>query len=114
MMNHLPVDITFVDAEDKVVYFSNPKDRIFPRSVAVVGRDVRNCHPSDSVERVVKILDDFRNGISDTESFWIQMKGLFILIQYYAVRTDDGDYLGTLEVSQEISGIKALEGEKRL
>lgn len=114
MMNHLPVDITFVDADDKVAYFSNPKERIFPRSVAVIGRDVRNCHPSESVDRVVKILEDFKSGMSDSESFWIQMKGLFILIQYFAVRNDLGHYLGTLEVSQEISHIRSLEGEKRL
>ena len=114
MMNHLPVDITFVDAFDKVAYFSNPKERIFPRSVAVIGRDVRNCHPSESVERVVNILEEFKAGISDTQSFWIQMKGLFILIQYFAVRNDSGKYLGTLEVSQEISNIRSLEGEKRL
>jgi DUF438 domain-containing protein len=114
MLNHLPVDITFVDADDRVAFFTKPKKRIFPRSPAVIGRDVRNCHPSESVHVVEKILSDFRAGLREQESFWIQMKELFILIQYFAVKDDAGKYLGTLEVSQEISGIRKLNGEKRL
>ena len=114
MINTLPVDLTFVNADDKVAFFSKPVERIFPRSNAIIGRDVRNCHPPESVHVVEKIIDDFRNNRKNKESFWIQMKDLFILIQYYAVRNDDGCYLGTLEVSQEISGIKELKGEKRL
>ena len=114
VLNHLPVDITFVDADDKVVFFSKPKHRIFPRSAAVIGRNVRNCHPSESVDKVEAIIQSFKVGERDTESFWIQMKGMFILIQYFAVRDDMGNYLGTLEVSQEISQIQKLKGEKRL
>lgn len=114
MMNTLPVDVTFVDANDKVAFFSKPKDRIFPRSVAVIGRDVRNCHPHESVHVVEKIIDDFKNGKKNQESFWLKMKGMYILIQYFAVRNEEGKYLGTLEVGQEISGIQAIEGEKRL
>lgn len=114
MINTLPIDMTFVDANDKVAFFNKPKDRFFPRSVAVIGRDVRQCHPHESVHVVETILENFREGIKDQESFWIQMKGLFILIQYFAVRNEDGIYLGTLEVSQEISGIRELEGENRL
>jgi DUF438 domain-containing protein len=114
MMNTLPVDVTFVDANDKVAFFSKPKDRIFPRSVAVIGRDVRNCHPHESVHVVEKIIDDFKSGKKNQESFWLKMKGMYILIQYFAVRNEEGIYLGTLEVGQEISGIQAIEGEKRL
>lgn len=114
MMNTLPVDVTFVDANDKVAFFSKPKDRIFPRSVAVIGRDVRNCHPHESVHVVEKIIDDFKSGKKNQESFWLKMKGMYILIQYFAVRNEEGKYLGTLEVGQEISGIQAIEGEKRL
>lgn len=114
MVNALPVDITFVNADDKVAFFSRPEERFFPRSVAIIGRDVRNCHPPESVHVVEQILKDFKRGKKDRESFWIQMKGMFILIQYFAVRNSEGKYLGTLEVSQEISEIKSLEGEKRL
>lgn len=114
LINTLPVDITLVDANDQVAFFSRPKDRIFPRSVAVIGRNVRNCHPPESVHVVEEILKNFKEGKRDDESFWIQMKGMFILIQYFALRNDSGEYLGTLEVSQEISHIRQLEGEKRL
>jgi DUF438 domain-containing protein len=114
LINVLPVDITFVNENDKVAFFSKPTERIFPRSVAIIGRDVRNCHPPESVHVVEKILKDFKENIKSSESFWIQMKDMFILIQYFALRDELGKYMGTLEVSQEISHIKALEGEKRL
>ena len=114
MINTLPVDITYVDENDKVAFFSNPTERTFPRSVAIIGRDVRNCHPPESVHMVVSIINDFKNNIKNQESFWIQMKEMFILIQYFAVRSEEGKYLGTLEVSQEISNIQKLKGEKRL
>ncbi len=110
----LPVDLTFVDANDKVAFFSKPEQRIFPRSVAIIGRDVANCHPAESVHVVEKILSDFKKGIKNKESFWIKMREMYILIQYFAVRDLQGEYLGTLEVSQEISEIKELQGEKRL
>lgn len=114
VFSSLPVDITFVDEHDKVAFFSKPKDRIFARSVSVIGRNVRNCHPSASVHIVEDILEGFKSGKRQSESFWIQMRGQFILIQYFSVRNDQGKYLGCLEVSQEISHIKKLEGEKRL
>lgn len=114
VFSSLPVDITFVDEHDKVAFFSKPKDRIFARSVSVIGRNVRNCHPSASVHIVEDILEGFKSGKRESESFWIQMRGQFILIQYFSVRNDQGKYLGCLEVSQEISHIKKLEGEKRL
>lgn len=114
LLSALPVDLTFVDANDKVAFFSRPEERIFPRSLAVIGRDVRNCHPAESVHVVEKIVQDFKDGTKDRESFWIRMRGMYLLIQYFAVKSQTGEYLGTLEVSQEISQIQALQGEKRL
>ncbi len=114
LFNHLPVDITFVDENDKVVYFSSPKKRIFPRSKAVIGRDVHNCHPPESVHVVEKIVSAFRNGKKDVASFWINMKGQQLLIQYFPIRDDFGNYRGVVEVSQEITEIMQLQGEKRL
>jgi PAS domain S-box-containing protein len=114
LFNHLPVDITFVDENDEVVYFSNPKDRFFTRSKAIIGRKVQNCHPPESIDVVNKIVESFRAGLKDKESFWIQMKGRFILIQYFAVRNENGDYKGVVEVSQDISEIRKLDGERRL
>lgn len=114
IFNHLPVDITFVDEYNKVKYFSTPKHRIFPRTTAIIGREVSNCHPPESVHVVENIVESFRKGEQDHADFWIKMKGMFILIQYFAVRDAKGNYKGVVEVSQEISGIKELEGEKRL
>ncbi|MCA0385174.1 MAG: PAS domain-containing protein [Firmicutes bacterium] len=114
LLDHLPVDMTLVDEFDKVAFFSRPKDRIFPRSVAVIGRDVRNCHPPESVHVVEDILKAFKEGTKSEASFWIQMRGMFIHIQYFALRNTNGEYRGTLEVSQEISGLRALEGQRRL
>lgn len=114
MMNTLPVDMTLIDANDKVKYFSKPKDRIFQRSPAIIGRDVRNCHPPKSVHIVERILDAFKQGKKTNAKFWIEMNGMFIVIQYFALRDENGVYLGTLEVSQEVSDIRALTGEQRL
>jgi uncharacterized protein len=114
IFNNLPVDITFVDEHDQVAYFSTPPDRIFIRNNAVLGRDVRNCHPAESVHVVQEILDSFRSGERDSATFWIDMKGEKVLIQYFACRDTDGKYKGVIEVSQVISGIMSLTGEKRL
>ncbi len=114
IFNHLPVDITYVDEHNKVRYFSSPKKRIFPRSKAVIGRDVRNCHPPESVHVVEEIVDAFRAGKKDEASFWIRIKGELLLIRYFAVRDESGTYKGVIEVSQEVSVIQALEGERRL
>ncbi len=114
IFNHLPVDITFVDKDDTVKYFSQGKERIFHRTQAVIGRKVQNCHPPASVHVVEKIINDFKAGKRDVAEFWIQMKDMFIYIRYFAVRNAQGEYVGTLEVSQNITGIKKLEGEKRL
>lgn len=114
IFNHLPVDITYVDENDKVLYFSTPPKRIFPRTTAIIGREVNNCHPPESVHVVEQIVQSFKNGEKDKAEFWIKMKGEFILIQYFALRDEAHNYRGVIEVSQEISEIKALEGEKRL
>jgi PAS domain S-box-containing protein len=114
LFNHLPVDITFVDENNKVKYFSTPKKRIFPRTKSVIGRDVHNCHPPESVHVVEQIVESFRNGEKDVASFWINMKGNMLLIQYFAVRDEKGNYKGVVEVSQEISEIQNLKGENRL
>jgi DUF438 domain-containing protein len=114
MLTHLPVDLSFVDETDRVAYYSATKERIFPRSPAVIGREVQKCHPSKSVHIVQKILDEFKEGNKDVAEFWLQMDGKFIHIRYFAVRDSEGEYKGTLEVSQEVSGIKELKGTKRL
>jgi len=114
LLNTLPVDITFVDTKDEVRYFSQGKDRIFVRTKAVIGRKVQQCHPQKSIHVVRKILDDFRAGTRDVAEFWIELGGKFIHIRYFAVRDKAGKYLGCLEVSQDVTGIRALKGEKRL
>jgi DUF438 domain-containing protein len=113
MLTHLPVDLTFVDENDRVAYYSKG-ERIFPRSPAIIGREVRNCHPPKSVHVVNKILDAFKSGSRDTAAFWIELSGKFIYIRYFAVRDAKGFYRGTLEVSQDVSEIHKLEGQQRL
>jgi len=114
VLNIMPFDITFVDKDDKVRYFSNGKHRIFDRSKAIIMRDVRMCHPPHSVHIVNKIIEDFRSGKEDVAPFWINMGGKFIYIEYFAVRNENGEYMGTLEVSQDLTKLRALEGEQRL
>lgn len=114
VLDSLPVDITFVDAGDTVRYFNQTKDRIFVRSKAVIGRTVQNCHPPKSVHIVNRILEDFKAKKRDVAEFWINMGGRLIYIRYFPVRGKDGEYLGTLEVTQDITNIKGIEGEKRL
>jgi len=114
VLNTLPVDITFIDKEDAVRYFSEGKERIFLRTKSIIGRKVQNCHPPQSVDVVERILSSFKEGRRDSADFWIHYRGKYVYIRYFAVRDRNGNYLGILEVSQEISGIKKLEGEKRL
>jgi len=114
ILNTLPVDMTFVDKDEKVRYFSQGKERIFHRSRAILNRDVKMCHPPSSVHVVEQILDDFKSGRQDHAPFWIQMKGKFVHIEYFALRDENGEYLGTLEVSQDLTGHRALEGEQRI
>lgn len=110
----LPVDITFVDADDRVRFFSESKDRVFTRSKSIIGRKVHNCHPPASVHVVERIVNDFKTGAQDTAEFWIEFRGRFVHIQYFAVRDEAGAYLGTLEVTQDATHLRALTGERRL
>ncbi len=114
LLNTLPVDLTFVGPDDTVKYFSESKDRIFARPRAIVGRKVQNCHPPQSVDVVEKILGSFKNGSRDSYEFWLELGGKFIHIRYFALRDAKRRYLGTLEVSQDVTHIRKLEGQKRL
>jgi uncharacterized protein len=114
IMNTLPIDMTFVDRDDKVKYFSQGKERIFQRNRAILNRDVRHCHPPASAHIVDKIIDDFKSGREDQAPFWINTGGKMIHINYFALRNDKGEYLGTLEVSHDISGYRKLEGDQRI
>jgi DUF438 domain-containing protein len=114
ILKALPVDISLVDENDHVVYYSDTPGRIFPRSTGVIGRKVQNCHPPKSVHVVQKIIDDFRSGIRAEAEFWIQMSGKFIHIRYYALLDQDASYKGCLEVAQDVTWIRELSGEKRL
>lgn len=114
LLNHLPVDITFIDHEDVVRYFSHGKERIFARTKAVIGRTVQNCHPPRSVHVVEELLADFKAGKKDGEDFWIKFRDKYVYIRYFAVRDEKGSYIGTLEFTQNIDPIKAIEGEKRI
>jgi PAS domain S-box-containing protein len=114
VLNALPVDITFVDKEDTVRYFNQPKERLFPRTKAVIGRKVQQCHPQKSIHLVNQILSDFKAGKRDSAEFWINLKERKVYIRYFAVRNKAGRYLGTLEATQDITEIKKIEGEKRL
>jgi DUF438 domain-containing protein len=114
LFSTLPADLTFVDADDRVAFFSEGPNRVFARSRAVIGRKVQHCHPPRSVSVVDRILDDFRAGRQDVAEFWIQFHGRFIHIRYFAVRAENRAYLGTLEVTQDVGNIRSLEGERRL
>jgi uncharacterized protein len=114
MLNHLPVDITFIDQDDVVRYFSHGKERIFHRTKAVIGRTVQNCHPPKSVHVVEDLLRDFKAGVKDAEDFYIKFRDKYVYIRYFAVRDENGQYAGTLEFTQNIDHIQAITGEKRI
>ncbi len=114
MLNTLPVDITFIDDKDEVRYFSGGEGRIFHRSKAVIGRKVQNCHPPESVHMVEEIVDAFKDGSRDHADFWLTMKDRFIHIRYFAVRDEEGNYQGTLEMSQDATEVRSLQGQRRL
>jgi hypothetical protein len=115
MLNTLPVELSFVDKDDKVRYFSHENgEKIFPRTRGVIGTAVQNCHPEKSVHLVNRILADFKAGRRSVAEFWIEMGGRFIHIRYFPVRSPQGDYLGTLEVVQDAAAVRALTGERRL
>lgn len=110
----LPIDITFVDKDDKVKFFSHGPDRVFARNRAILGRDVRMCHPPSSVNIVEQILADFKSGREKSAAFWINFQGRFIYIEYIALSNDKGDYLGTIEFTQDLTHMRELKGEQRL
>ncbi|MCM3570397.1 DUF438 domain-containing protein [Neobacillus mesonae] len=114
ILNHLPIDITFIDHEDVVRYFSHGKERIFARTKAVIGRTVQNCHPPKSVHAVEELLADFKAGRKDCEDFWIKFRDKYVYIRYFAVRDEGGKYIGTLEFTQNIASLRAVDGEKRI
>ncbi|MCF6094643.1 DUF438 domain-containing protein [Microaerobacter geothermalis] len=114
LLNHLPVDITFIDDQDVVRYFSQGKERIFPRTKAVIGRTVQNCHPPKSAHIVEELLNDFKSGKKDSEDFWIKFRDKYVYIRYFAVRDENKKYIGTLEFTQNIDPIQAIKGEKRI
>jgi len=114
LLETLPVEISFVDESDTVRYFNKNGNRIFPRPPSVIGRKVQDCHPKKSLHKVNQILDDFKNNRRDAAEFWIDMRGRKVYIRYFAVRGKGGKYLGCLEVTQDITDLKKIEGEKRL
>jgi PAS domain S-box-containing protein len=114
ILKNLPVDITFVDENDQVRYFSASKDRIFKRAPGIIGKKVQNCHPAKSVHVVQRIVDEFKEGKKDVAEFWINLKVRLIYIRYFAVRDDEGKYRGVMEVTQDITDIQQIQGQKSL
>jgi len=114
MLDSMPIEISFVNENNEVKYFNKNGDRIFPRPRSIVGKNVQQCHPQKSVHKVLQILEAFKDGKKDVAEFWINIKGRQIYIRYFPVQDKNGKYLGTLEVSQDITDIKKIEGEKRL
>jgi DUF438 domain-containing protein len=114
MFKTLPLDLTLVDANDRVAFFSEGPYRIFARSRAIIGRKVQHCHPPRSVDAVNRILSDFREGRQNVAEFWLDFHGRFVHVRYFAVHDRDGKYAGTLEVTQDLTPLRALEGERRL
>jgi len=114
VLSTLPLDLTFVDANDRVAFFTEGPDRIFARSKAIIGRKVQHCHPPSSVDIVDRILGDFRAGRQNVAEFWIALRGKFVHIRYFAVRDKEGKYLGTVELTQDIAPLRQLTGERRL
>lgn len=114
IFNTMPFDLTFVDNDDNVKFFSHGTDRIFQRSKAILGRKVQYCHPPSSVHIVEKILNDFKSGEQNKASFWINFQGKFVYISYYALRDEENNYLGTLEITQDLTELRKLEGERRI
>jgi len=114
ILEAIPVEISFVDENDLVKLWNKHETRIFKRPVSVIGKSVQNCHPKQSVDKVNQILSDFKSGRQDSAAFWINLEDRKVYIRYFAVRDKAGRYLGTLETTQDITGIKKIEGEKRL
>ncbi|MDV7186004.1 PAS domain-containing protein [Lutibacter sp. TH_r2] len=114
LLRFLPIDITYVDENDKVIFYNRGEDRVFPRSKGIIGREVKFCHPPKSVHMVLRIVDEFKAGTKDMAEFWFNFRGRIIHIRYFAIRDDKKAYKGVIEMSQDITEIQKLEGEKRL
>jgi DUF438 domain-containing protein len=114
LLRFLPIDITYVDENDKVIFYNRGDDRVFPRSKGIIGREVRFCHPPKSVDMVLRIVDEFRAGTKDVAEFWFNYRGRIIHIRYFAIRDKEKSYKGVIEMSQDITDIQKLEGQKRL
>ena len=114
LLKFMPVDITYVDENDIVIFYNRGENRVFPRSAGIIGREVKFCHPPKSVDQVLMILKEFKAGRRDEAEFWINFKGKFIHIRYFAIRDDAGTYKGVIEVSQDVTHIRGLEGQQRL
>ena len=114
IIDTLPIEMSFIDDTDSVRYYSKGDKRIFKRTPAVIGRKVQNCHPQKSLPKVEQVVSDLKSGKRDVAEFWIDLKGRKIYIRYFPVKDKEGKYLGILEVSQDITEIQKIEGEKRL
>ncbi len=114
LLKFMPVDLTYVDENDRVLFYNRGEDRVFPRSAGIIGREVRFCHPPKSVDTVLKILEEFKKGTKSEAEFWIRFKGKVVHIRYFALRNKEGIYKGVIEMSQDITAIQKLEGEQRL
>lgn len=114
LLKFMPVDLTYVDENDRVIFYNRGEDRVFPRSAGIIGREVRFCHPPKSVGTVLKILEAFKNGSQNQAEFWIRFKARVVHIRYFAIRDKDNNYKGVIEMSQDITEIQKLEGEQRL
>ena len=114
LLKTLPIDITFVDEYDKVIFYNRGEERVFPRSAGIIGREVKFCHPPKSVGPVLKIVEAFRAGTQNEANFWFNYRGRLIYVRYFAVRDAQKNYKGVIEMSQDITDIKLIEGERRL
>lgn len=114
LLKTMPLDLTYVDENDRVIFYNRGEERVFPRSAGIIGREVKFCHPPKSVGTVLRILEEFKKGTKNESSFWINYKGRLIYIRYFAVRDEQKNYKGVIEMSQDITDIKKIEGEKRL
>ncbi len=114
LLKFMPVDLTYVDENDRVIFYNRGEERVFPRSAGIIGREVRFCHPPKSVGTVLRILEEFRSGNKSEAEFWIRFKGRVIHIRYFAIRDALKNYKGVIEMSQDVTEIQKLEGERRL
>jgi len=114
ILDALPVEVSFVDDADTVRYYSKGDKRIFKRTPAVIGRKVQDCHPPQSLYKVEQVISDLKSGKRDVAEFWIDLGGRKVYIRYFPVRDKNGKYLGTLEVTQDITEVQKITGEKRL